>query len=88
MSDYRDSDSKEVGVVTPVRSPAALGRSIRAARKQAGLTQAELASRSLANRQTIIGLESGHETRAIESMFDTLAALGLELTVRRRGEQG
>jgi HTH-type transcriptional regulator/antitoxin HipB len=87
MSDYRDS-SNEVAIMTPVRSPEALGRTIRAARKRAGLTQAELASRSLANRQTIIGLESGHETRAIESLFDTLAALGLELTVRRRGEQG
>jgi HTH-type transcriptional regulator/antitoxin HipB len=87
MSDYRDS-SNEVAIMTPVRSPEALGRTIRAARKRAGLTQAELASRSLANRQTIIGLESGHETRAIELLFDTLAALGLELTVRRRGEQG
>jgi HTH-type transcriptional regulator/antitoxin HipB len=87
MSDYRDT-TNEVAIMTPVRSPEALGRTIRAARKRAGLTQAELASRSLANRQTIIGLESGHETRAIESLFDTLAALGLELMVRRRGEQG
>jgi HTH-type transcriptional regulator/antitoxin HipB len=73
--------------MTPVRSPEALGRSIRAARRKAGLTQAELAARSLTNRQTIIGLESGHETRAIESLFDTLAALGLELAVRTRGER-
>jgi HTH-type transcriptional regulator/antitoxin HipB len=73
--------------VTSVRSPEALGRAIRSARRQAGLTQAELAARSLANRQTIIGLESGHETRAIESLFDTLAALGLELAVRPRGER-
>lgn len=73
--------------MTPVRSPQALGRTIRSARKQAGLTQAELATRSLVNRQTIIGLESGHETRAIESLFDTLAALGLELAVRPRGER-
>ena len=73
--------------MTPVRSPK---RSVAASArpgKNAGLTQAELAARSLANRQTIIGLESGHETRAIESLFDTLAALGLELTVRPRGER-
>lgn len=73
--------------MTPVRSPEALGRTIRSARERAGLTQAELAARSLANRQTIIGLESGHQTRAIESLFDTLAALGLELAVRPRDEQ-
>jgi HTH-type transcriptional regulator/antitoxin HipB len=70
-----------------VRSARALGRSIRTARKEAGLTQAELAARSLVNRQTIIGLKSGHETRAIESLFDTLAALNLELTVRPRNER-
>ena len=71
-------------MATTVRSPAALGRAVRAARQRAGLTQAELAARSMVNRQTIVGLEAGHETRAIEALFDTLAALGLELTVRRR----
>jgi len=68
-----------------VRSAQALGRAIKAARKQAGLTQAELADRARANRYAIALLESGHETRAIEQVFDTLAALGLELVVRPRG---
>ena len=72
---------------TSIRSPEALGRVIRAARTEAGMTQAELADRARANRYTIHSLESGHETRAIEVIFDTLAALGLELTVRPRGER-
>jgi HTH-type transcriptional regulator / antitoxin HipB len=38
-----------------------------------------------ANRYAITILESGHETRAIEILFDTLAALDLELVVRPRG---
>ncbi|MBA3742329.1 helix-turn-helix domain-containing protein [Sporichthya sp.] len=68
----------------PVRSPEALGRAIRAARAQAGLTQAELAERARANRFGIVQLEAGKETRALEVIFDALATLGLELTVRPR----
>lgn len=70
---------------TRVRSSEALGRVIRAARTQAGLTQAELADRARANRYAITVLESGNETRAVELLFDTLAALDLELAVRPRG---
>lgn len=51
------------------------------------MTQSELAERARANRYAIHSLESGHETRAVELLFDTLAALGLELTVRPRGER-
>jgi HTH-type transcriptional regulator / antitoxin HipB len=75
------------GRSTRIRSPEALGRAIRAARVQGGMTQSELAERARANRYAIHSLESGHETRAIELVFDTLAALGLELTVRPRGER-
>jgi HTH-type transcriptional regulator / antitoxin HipB len=71
---------------TRVRSAEALGRAIRAARERAGLTQAQLAERARANRYAIAVLESGHETRAIELLFDTLAALELELAVRPRAE--
>ena len=70
---------------TRVRSAEALGRAVRAARTRLGMTQAELAVRARANRYAIVALESGHETRAIELLFDTLAALGLELAVRSRG---
>jgi HTH-type transcriptional regulator / antitoxin HipB len=69
---------------TRVRSPAALGRAIRTARSRAGLTQAELAELARANRYAIVQLEAGHETRAIEILFDALAALNLELAVRPR----
>ncbi len=71
---------------TRVRSLEALGRAIRAARERAGLTQTQLAERARANRYAIAVLESGHETRAIELLFDTLAALELELAVRPRAE--
>jgi HTH-type transcriptional regulator/antitoxin HipB len=70
--------------LTRVRSPEALGRAVRSARVQAGWTQAELAERARANRYAIVTLEAGHETRAIEILFETLAALDLELAVRPR----
>jgi transcriptional regulator with XRE-family HTH domain len=69
---------------TPIRSPEALGRTIRRAREQTGLTQAELAVRARATRQAIITLEGGHETRAVELIFDALATLGLELAIHPR----
>jgi HTH-type transcriptional regulator/antitoxin HipB len=73
-------DSRE----TLVRTPQALGSAVRAARTQRGLTQADLAARALTSRQSINALEAGHETRAIEILFDALSALDLELTVRFR----
>jgi HTH-type transcriptional regulator / antitoxin HipB len=67
-----------------VRSSEALGRAIRAARERAGLTQSQLAERARVNRYAIAALEAGHQTRAIELLFDTMAALELELAVRPR----
>lgn len=72
------------GREVPIRSPEALGRAIRATRTATGITQAELAERARANRYAIVLLEAGNETRALEVIFDALAALGLELTVRPR----
>jgi DNA-binding XRE family transcriptional regulator len=51
------------------------------------MTQTELAERSRANRYAIHALETGHETRAVELIFDALAALDLEIAVRPRGER-
>ena len=63
-----------------------MGRALRAARLRGGLTQSELAERALTTRQSIAALESGHQARTLEILFDALAALGLELTVRPRGD--
>jgi len=69
---------------TPVRSSEALGRTIRRRRRERRLTQAELAERVRTTRQAVVALESGHETRALEVIFDTLGELGLELAIRPR----
>ncbi|RUP30405.1 MAG: XRE family transcriptional regulator [Mycolicibacterium sp.] len=69
---------------TTARSAAALGRALRAARQAQGMTQTELAERSRTNRFSIAQLEAGESTKAIEKLFDALAALDLELVVRPR----
>lgn len=66
------------------RSASALGRALRAARQAHGMTQSELAERSRTNRFSIAQLEAGESTKAVEKLFDTLAALDLELVVRPR----
>jgi HTH-type transcriptional regulator/antitoxin HipB len=66
------------------RSPSALGRALRAARQAQGMTQSELAERSRTNRFSIAQLETGETTKAMEKLFDALAALELELVVRPR----
>lgn len=48
------------------------------------MTQTELAERSRTNRFSIAQLEAGESTKAIEKLFDALAALDLELVVRPR----
>jgi HTH-type transcriptional regulator/antitoxin HipB len=72
---------------TPIRSPEALGRALRRARRRADLTQEQLAARVLRRRQEIIALESGRETRALQLLFDSIAALGLELRLAERGSR-
>ena len=64
---------------TPVRSPEALGRLIRLARKSRGLTQEQLAARIGRRRQAIIAQEAGVSTAALRCLFDSLAMLGYEV---------
>lgn len=66
------------------RSASALGRAMRAARQAKGMTQSELAEQSRTNRFSIAQLETGETTKALEKLFDALAALELELVVRPR----
>lgn len=71
-------------VETPVRDAEALGRSVRRRRLEREWTQTDLATRALTDRYLLGRIENGHETRAVRAIFDTVAALGLELVVRER----
>ncbi|MEP9392880.1 helix-turn-helix transcriptional regulator [Gordonia sp. VNQ95] len=67
-----------------VRSASALGRVLRAARQSRGMTQSDLAEISRTNRYTLAQMEDGDATKAVDRLFDVLAALELELAVRPR----
>ena len=63
---------------------AELGRTIRAARQSAGLTQAGLGDFVGADRFTIAALEQGNATTQVKRLFDVLSAVGLEIEIRAR----
>lgn len=69
-----------------VRSPAAMGRAIKARRELLELTQEQLAERAVTNRYAILKLEDGAATKQVQTLFDTLFALGLELTVQPKDQ--
>ena len=61
-----------------------IGQLIRAARKEQGLTQVELASLAQVGPRFIGELEKGKQTLAIEKVLQVLDALGIELTITPR----
>jgi len=66
------------------RSGKPLGSAVRAAREQAGLTQAQLARRAKVGLKFLYELESGKETLRANKVLDVLEVLGLQLIVAPR----
>lgn len=53
-----------------------VGRNVKAARQQAGLSQEQLAERSGFSQQYLSGLERGHRNPTIVSLYEIAQALG------------
>jgi HTH-type transcriptional regulator / antitoxin HipB len=70
------------GVV--VHSALDLGNVARAARRDQGLTQLDLAGTANTGNRFIIDLEKGKPTIQLQKAIDALALLGLELVIRRK----
>ena len=68
-----------------IRSAADLGAAIQDARREAGLTQLELAERAGVSRAYLAHIERGRSSRLLELLLDLLRVLDLELVVRHRG---
>ena len=68
--------------MTSIRSPQQLGRAVRAARKQLGLTQPQLALAAGVGVRFIVDLEAGKPTLRLENVLRVIDALGgsLKLT--------
>jgi len=65
--------------MTSIRSPQQLGRSLRAARKQLGLTQPQLALAAGVGVRFIVDLEAGKPTLRLENVLQVIDALGGEV---------
>ncbi|WP_281709336.1 helix-turn-helix domain-containing protein [Phaeobacter italicus] len=63
-----------------------LGQALRAARKAKGLTQAELAARGGVWQRTVSNIETGASGAKVDTIFDLLAALDLELQIVPRSK--
>jgi transcriptional regulator with XRE-family HTH domain len=77
--------SKASGGNAPFRIYTAdsFGAAIKHYRKQAGLSQAELAERSGLNRTYLSSLERGKETEQLHRLVHVLKQLGLRMTVQK-----
>ncbi len=64
-----------------IYTPASLGDAIRHYRKEAGLTQAQLAEASGLQRSYLSELESGKETEQLKRVFRLLRQLGVRMTL-------
>ncbi len=68
------------------RTDKQLGAILRRARRQAGLTQAKLGERVHLRQGTISRLEAGEPAVQLQTVLETLSALGLELVIRPRSQ--
>ena len=62
--------------MTSIRSPQQLGEALRAARKQLGLTQPQLALAAGVGVRFIVDLEAGKPTLRLENVLRVIDALG------------
>jgi len=74
-----DSDEKPFRVYTA----ASIGPAIKHYRKEAGLTQAELAERVGLTREYLSRLEQGHETAQVRRILAVLRELGVRATLHK-----
>jgi len=65
--------------MTSIRSPRQLGRALRAARKQLGLTQPQLALAAGVGVRFVVDLEAGKPTLRLEHVLRVIDALGGEI---------
>ncbi len=69
------------------RTAKQIGAIIRRARRNAGLTQAELGNRIGLRQATISKLEAGAPATRLSTLLDALTALGLEIVIDKRGRR-
>jgi len=66
-----------------IYTPAALGAALRHYRRQAGLSQAELAERTGLHRTYVSDLERGKETEHVKRLLRLFKDLGVRMTLEK-----
>ncbi|MGO8862076.1 MAG: helix-turn-helix transcriptional regulator [Acidimicrobiales bacterium] len=66
-----------------VYSAESLGQAIRHYRREAGLTQADLADQAGLNRTYLSALEQGQETEQLKRLLRVLRLLGVRMTLEK-----
>lgn len=80
MEPARDSEQPQPKAsYVGMRSRQRIGRSLRSARRQAGLTQAETAELAGVSRESVSLLENGHRSMRIETLNAVLDVLGYNI---------
>lgn len=69
------------------RSSKQVGAALRSLRKQAQLTQGVLGKRVGVRQATISDIENADASTKLETLFDVLSALDLELVIRKRSKE-
>jgi HTH-type transcriptional regulator/antitoxin HipB len=77
------SNSAHEGSPFRIYTPASLGAAIRHYRRQAGLSQAELAERTGLHRSYLSELERGRETEQVKRVIRILKELGVRMTLEK-----
>jgi HTH-type transcriptional regulator / antitoxin HipB len=68
------------------RTPQQVGAAIRRYRRNAGLSQGDLAGRTKLRQATVSALEHGAPGTELRTLIDVMTALGLEMIVRERSK--
>ena len=66
------------------RTPKQIGETIRRERRRLGLNQTTLGERTTLRQATISAVEAGEPGTQLRTLCDVLAALDLEIVIRRR----
>lgn len=72
---------------TLARTPQQIGNAIRRARKQLGLSQADLGKRAGLRQGTVSLIETGNPAARIDTVLDLLASLDLEFQIDLRSKR-
>jgi y4mF family transcriptional regulator len=80
-----DHPSKKRALPTPCSTVLELGQAISQARKEQGLTQADIAGLAHTGNRFVVDLEKGKPTIQLQKTLTILELLGLELVIRKKG---